>query len=862
LFANEESFFFEDCLYRILQISQHPQNNFEEISKTIHLFFNETGIKSKKETKLMKLYTPSNTQPNQIWTNLAETAKTRELFLSKLGLQNIGNTCYMNSVIQMFLSTCDEIFLKFFKSQKHILECLDEHRDKPGSLSLILIIFEVLFASSNFGGDSEMKEYMNMYLTQQTQDFLEEINKDPEEKELALVQEENELSLAQQMSKKFDRKRNQSLKTRIKMQNKVNPVMLKYFLGSKKDEFSMFNQADAHEAYLSILDLVDMEKSSFSKSLAKNFETKLINEFSCTKCGYKKLKKESSNIISASFENAVKSQESGNYEIMLSGWESVDQLYMAKVHPHVQCLQIKGLGQYVDKMFEKKEEGEEESIQQESTPADDLNGALFIEPKPIFVKKNEVVKKLPNRNMTQVLSYYTSLGGIVFPLYNCLKEYHTNRSGKGFNEYSEKNFGFEYIADKCKKDDLLLVSEFDASSEVFCALNFKALQKYSIGNLTQKVSILCSRLVKFQSVQVPVYLVLKKIYDFTETVLLDSFYTRNKIEPELRIPSFARLFRNYHVKGFVKLMFLNDFEVKDILKQPISKKDQDETLKDEEIPEYFDDLLHFLNQIFSSKTTQIILQSQKEINNSQELIHDIFMKLMKKKNLSNDIEEEEPENPIYSIENAKVILNSEELIENGTLDLSQFFHNFELVFQSNTILDIFTKLRKKERLQGRLINTTSTAQHLTVNECFNGFFSSSILELNCSKCKVGKEFSTQYKVSKGPKFLAIHLKRFMPKIVRGEYVYVKNSEAVLVDQVIEVNEDRYELEGIVNHFGKINSGHYTYDRVVERIQGDQPGKRSLKIIEYNDSKLKIYIYKQQRIISKDAYIVLYKKATS
>ena len=95
----------------------------------------------------------------------------------------------------------------------------------------------------------------------------------------------------------------------------------------------------------------------------------------------------------------------------------------------------------------------------------------------------------------------------------------------------------------------------------------------------------------------------------------------------------------------------------------------------------------------------------------------------------------------------------------------------------------------------------------SINDCFNLFFEEEKLEepSYCSNCKSHEKFTKKYSINRLPYVLILSLKRFKHTI----------NDQFKLKQMIEYHFDlklekkQYELYGVVNHFGSLGSGHYT-----------------------------------------------------
>ena len=132
----------------------------------------------------------------------------------------------------------------------------------------------------------------------------------------------------------------------------------------------------------------------------------------------------------------------------------------------------------------------------------------------------------------------------------------------------------------------------------------------------------------------------------------------------------------------------------------------------------------------------------------------------------------------------------------------------------------------------------------SINDCFKLFFDEENLEdpLYCHHCKEPENFSKKYSINRLPYVLILSLKRFK---------FNKNSNFKLRQMItyplynLELEGKKYDLYGVINHYGSINSGHYT--AIV---------KNKLKEwILCNDSS--VYKIDEKRVMHSNAYILFY-----
>ena len=135
-------------------------------------------------------------------------------------------------------------------------------------------------------------------------------------------------------------------------------------------------------------------------------------------------------------------------------------------------------------------------------------------------------------------------------------------------------------------------------------------------------------------------------------------------------------------------------------------------------------------------------------------------------------------------------------------------------------------------------------QYQSIQDCFEFFFEKELLEdpLSCIVCGGPENFFKKYEINKLPYILILSLKRFK---------YNENNNSFKLRQLItyplndfEINNKKYDLFGVVYHYGGINSGHYTC------------------VVKHNNiwvmcDDRRVYEIPQERVMSSNAYILFY-----
>ena len=188
------------------------------------------------------------------------------------------------------------------------------------------------------------------------------------------------------------------------------------------------------------------------------------------------------------------------------------------------------------------------------------------------------------------------------------------------------------------------------------------------------------------------------------------------------------------------------------------------------------------------------------------------------------------------------------------------FNNNHLLFDFNNIIQVdWCGQIIKEKLMSNLLNRVVDIKiendndnenknkknkiESTLNDCFKLFLDEEKLEsqLTCSYCGTLQKFSKHYQFDKLPLILIISFQRF-----KFATMYNKKITTFIKYPLenLEINGEKFDLNGVINHYGSLNAGHYT-----------SICKINNKWFSFNDSH--INECSKEKVISDNAYILLY-----
>ena len=164
--------------------------------------------------------------------------------------------------------------------------------------------------------------------------------------------------------------------------------------------------------------------------------------------------------------------------------------------------------------------------------------------------------------------------------------------------------------------------------------------------------------------------------------------------------------------------------------------------------------------------------------------------------------------------------------------------------QNNLDLKLYHSSFKK------LTNNINSYDKLSINDCLELFTQKEELkDVLCENCKVKTTFTKELKIERLPEYLFIVFKRF--KFISKYSTKIENIitfpfEDLKLDNYLmqkDKKNKRYDLFAVINHIGSISKGHY-YSNI----------KQGNKWIKYEDS----YVIEDDDINVSNVYILIYK----
>ena len=170
------------------------------------------------------------------------------------------------------------------------------------------------------------------------------------------------------------------------------------------------------------------------------------------------------------------------------------------------------------------------------------------------------------------------------------------------------------------------------------------------------------------------------------------------------------------------------------------------------------------------------------------------------------------------------------------------------------------KFNIKDEVISQFITDINLTNSIHLKDCIDLFFEKEKLddELYCSNCKSLQPFYKNYEISKPSKIMVLSLKRFK----YNNYVKIKLSYSItypLYD--LEIKGVKYDLFGIIYHYGEISFGHYTSavkvgdswykcnDNLVRKVEENEVINPGAYIL--------IYHIKEEKIKNNKSFEILY-----
>ena len=146
------------------------------------------------------------------------------------------------------------------------------------------------------------------------------------------------------------------------------------------------------------------------------------------------------------------------------------------------------------------------------------------------------------------------------------------------------------------------------------------------------------------------------------------------------------------------------------------------------------------------------------------------------------------------------------------------------------------------------LNVTSSIQ-----DSFENFQEISLMDgkVQCSFCKTKEEFKKNYQINKLSNNLILHIRRFIlnnkpSKNIQAEYI--KDNSHINIPDILEIDNNKYDLRGFIVHLGRIGGGHYKF------VGKNLVNKWNI----YDDSRCYL-LNTELKYLKSLAYILLYEK---